>query len=83
MEGSSEETTGPATADADATSTPDVSVQGVLQVGGELRALVQTPWVLARCVSDRGAVAQGMQQRCCLWVGAFKPLIYAEDVSTC
>ena len=43
--------------DADATSAPDVRVQGVLQVGGELRALVQT-------ASGAGTVCIGPRGRC-------------------
>lgn len=55
--GSSEATTSSAAADADATPAPDMKVQGVLQVGGELRALVQT-------ATGAGTVCVGPRGRC-------------------
>ena len=65
--GSSEETTSPAAADADATPAPDMKVQGVLQVGGELRALVQT-------ATGAGTVCVGPRGRCPGDAGALLPL---------
>ena len=55
--GSSEETATSTAADADATPAPDMKVQGVLQVGGELRALVQT-------ATGAGTVCVGPRGRC-------------------
>ena len=67
--GSSEETTSPAAADADADATPapDMKVQGVLQVGGELRALVQT-------ATGAGTVCVGPRGRCPGDAAALLPL---------
>ena len=65
--GSSAETTSSAIADADATSAPDVSVQGVLQVGGELRALVKT-------TVGAGTVCVGPRGRCPGDAAALLPL---------
>ena len=60
-----------------------MKVQGVLQVGGELRALVQTATGAGTvCVGPRGRCPGDAAARCCPRVGAFKALIYAEDVLT-
>ena len=67
MVGSSEETASPAAVDTDATSAPDVTVQGVLQVGGELRALVQT-------ATGAGTVCVGPRGRCPGDAAALLPL---------
>ena len=65
--GSSEATISPAAPAVDASPASDMKVQGVLQVGGELRALVQT-------ATGAGTVCVGPRGRCPGDAAALLPL---------